>query len=147
MSEMTGNLIAAMEQYAKIHKSMDKDPQVIASRLSLDTAQDHLDEADSALRVAEKDYCERMIKLEEYIIANVLELGTSTSHAGVEAKHRKGYDRITWSNKALTEICMDNPAILKMIKSTRTITPVDPSVSVNYDPPEPEETPSEETPF
>lgn len=132
MTEITGNLQAAMKQYAEAFEAMEKDPAIVAATMNYDTYFAQMLEAQEACEKLRATYGSKLDELEAYIIAQVLEHGSSVSHAGVDAKHRSAYTRVTWNNKVMTELCMKNPALLDVLASARNTKEVDPSVKVNY---------------
>lgn len=134
MTEIPGNLKAAMEAYISTAADMNLNPVVIECRLKVENAMRALEVAQSTLNDAEQSYRDRMREKEDYIIAQVLELGTSIAHYGVTAKHRNGYERVTWDNKKMTSICMANPALLDLLAPARKVTDVAPSVKISYEP-------------
>lgn len=144
MTEIPENLKEAMEQFARVHQAMETNLKIIARRKEFDVAREAMNIASAALLEAEEPLQKQIDELEEYIRAQVLELGFSTSHAGVEAKHRKGYERTTWNNKEMTKLCMSNPALLELLAPARKVSEVSPSVTINYTPEsEPAEEPAE----
>lgn len=146
--ELGGNLLAAMEKYARQINQAALNPAIVIAKKLYDDKYEEMIAAQEVVDKLEKPYKEKADELEEYIIAQVLELGLSAKHAGVEAKHRKGYERVTWNNKEMTSLCMKNPALLDLLASARKVTDVDPSVKISYTPEVVEsETQSEETPF
>lgn len=143
MTEITGNLKAAMEEYGSVIDDSDNDPEVVAAMKTYNDKFEEMEKAQQMVYMLQKPHNDKINELAEYIKAQVMEHGSSVSHAGVDAKHRKGYERVTWNNKEMTSLCMKNPALLDLLASARKVSEVDPSVKISYTLPEPVKEPEE----
>ena len=138
MNEIPDNLKTALEQYAEQNKALNEDQEIRKfdnAKLELERK---LSELDSQIVEASKSYLHRIVELEDYIAAQVMEIGSSVNHAGVEAKHVSGYTRTTWQGKVIEKILIDNPALISTFKPARKETEVKPRVNVIYHGPQEE---------
>lgn len=130
MNDIPKNLKAAMEAYAKVHADYANDGALKQAQLEYDIALEAAQRILKSVDPIRESYDLEIAKLEDYIKAQVMELGHSVLHSGVKASHRSGYERITWDNQYMTKILMDNPALLPTFKPARKVTEVKPSVTV-----------------
>jgi len=147
MTEIPDNLKAAMESYADQVKKADQHSATLTFQHQIDALNEQIKELRLQLLTALHPYLEKIAELEDYITAQVFEVGATTSHAGVTAKHRSGYERTTWDNKQMTKLCMSNPALLDLLAPARKVTEVNPSVTVSYTAPKPIEEVTDAIPF
>jgi len=138
MIEIPDNLKAAMESYADQQEKIADHGTAQKIQPRIDALNEQIKELQGQLNTALQPHLEKIAELEDYIVAQVLEVGATTSHAGVTAKHRSGYERTTWDNKQMTKLCMSNPALLDLLGSARKVSEVKPSVAINYTAPDPE---------
>lgn len=138
MTEIPDNLKAAMKQYDSISRKLDNDPVTRSLWAEMEAIGRQADAIEAQITDIEAPHREQLSQLEDYIKAQVLELGASCEHAGVTARHRKGYERTTWNNKEMTSLCMKNPALLDLLGSARKVSEVEPSVTISYEKPKEE---------
>ena len=138
MNEIPENLKSAMEKYVINIEQMNRNAIVVECRLAVDNARSKLEAVGKVLADAEFEYREQALELEKNIKFQVLELGASASHEGVEAKYRSGYTSETYPVKDVRKILLANPAILPEFNAISVVKDVAPSVSVSYKAPESE---------
>jgi len=120
-----GNLQEAMQKWQEVYfnKAGDKEISKLGDEINL-------------LKVRLDRACEpfntELQELEEYIKAQVMELGQSIEHSGVKAAHRKGHERVSWNNKEMSSILLSNPNLAPIFTPARKVTEVKPSVSVKW---------------
>ena len=136
MTEIPENLKTAMEKYAINIEQMNSNAIVVECRNAVDNARDKLTAAEKVLADAELEYWD-LERIHRYnIVTQALELGTSVSHEGVSAKHRKGHTSETYPVKEVRKILLANPAILPAFNAISVVKEVEPSVRVSYKAPE-----------
>lgn len=136
MTDIPDNLAAMIENYAVVSATMIVDPKVIEARLAVESAKNRLVILEESLAEAEKPHRDELNSLEDYITGQILELGRSLSYKGVDVKHRSAYERVTWDNKQMTNLCMKNPALLDLLAPARKVTQVSASVKITYSSPD-----------
>lgn len=141
MNETPKNLLKAMETYSEVHYKMANDPALTEAQLKYDQAvAPLLAKFEMAKRFLDavdhvrEGYLSDLNEVENYIKAQVMELGRSVTHNDVKAAHRSGYERVTWDNKKITSLIMANPALAQIIAPARKVTEVAPNVSVSINP-------------
>jgi hypothetical protein len=134
MNEIPGNLLDAMEQYSRINHRMANDAKLKQAQLEYDQAVEAAKRILDAVEPIRESYESDIVQLEDYIKAQVLELGRSVVHNDVKASHRSGYERVTWDNKKITSLIMENPVLAQIVVPARKVTEVAPSVSVSINP-------------
>ena len=102
MDEIPENLKQAMNRFAVQTILMDKDPDLIELNKIRDELLRQVSDVDKRINEASEKYTVNLEPIEEYITAQILEVGQNIEHSGVKANHRKGYERITWNNKKIT---------------------------------------------
>ena len=132
MNEIPENLKQAMSQYAEKHEAMDVDPIIRDLNEVRDELLRQVNDIDLQIEKAAHKHLRDITKLDEYIQAQVFEIGGTVKYAGVEAKHVSGYVRITWTGKTIEKILFDNPALIPTFKPAKKETPVSPRVTVTY---------------
>ncbi len=130
MNDIPENLKSAMEQYSKINADLENDQVLKQAQFEYDYTVTEAKRKLDKFHERREQYLVRLLRIEDYIKAQVMELGHSVLHCGVKAQHRSGYERISWDNKHMTKILMDNPALLTTFKPARKVTEVRPSVTV-----------------
>ena len=136
MNEIPENLKSAMEEFVTQLTQMEQDSEVIATTKAYDDIFAKLEKAQEAGDQARERFEKRIEELGASIKAQVLELGASASHKGVEAKYRTGYTSETYPVKEVRKILLANPAILPAFNAISVVKEVEPSVRVSYQTPE-----------
>jgi len=136
MTEILGNLKSAMEEFARVTEQVNDDKEVKDLRYQMDDLHAKMNILETQLAVVIKPFYEKIDELREYIKAQVLELGSSASHNGVEAKYRKGYTSETYPVKEVRKILLATPAILPAFNAISVTKEIAPSVSVSYKAPD-----------
>ena len=131
MNETPKNLLKAMEAYSQVHYKMANDPALLEAQLKYDQAVEDAKRILDAVDHVREGYLSDLNKVENYIKAQVMELGRSVTHNDVKAAHRSGYERVTWDNKRITSLIMANPALAQIIAPARKVTEVAPNVAVS----------------
>lgn len=136
MTKIPEELKAAMNSYAATFRLMNLSVDVIHHRTLVADAKRELEATERMLKDAEQNYQDQLKVKEANIKAQVLELGASASHEGVEAKYRTGYTSETYPVKEVRKILLSNPAILPAFNAISVVKEVEPSVKVSYTAPE-----------
>ncbi len=132
MNEIPENLKSALEKYADNNLAMECDSKIQSLNDKRDLILEQVTAVDLELEQATSQYTDRLKEVEEYITAQVFELGTSLDYAGVEVKHVSGYVRETWNGKSINKILLDNPALIPTFKPAKKETQVKPRVKITY---------------
>lgn len=131
-NEIPENLKHAMEEYAKQYELMDSDKKLKDLEEIRGELLRQVNDVDLQIEKFAGIYMRAAQELEKYIEVQIMELGQSMSHAGVEAKHVKGYVRSTWQGKVMDKILFENPALIPLFKPAKKETEVAPRVNVIY---------------
>ena len=127
---ITDNVKKALERYKQVIVDMTLDAKFKSVSIEIVLQRRKMDKLQKELEQIKEPYQSKIDEFEKYIEIQALEIGTSFEHMGVKVSYVKGYERITWTRKAMDEICLQNPALLSVLAPARKITPVDPSVSI-----------------
>jgi len=131
-NELPDNLKQAMESYANAKRAMDADNKIADLSEIRDELLRQANDVDLQIEKIAHKYAKQLDEFENYIKAQVFEIGSTVEYAGVKASHRSGYERVSWNNKKMSSILLSNPNLAPIFAPARKVTEVDPSVTVNY---------------
>ncbi len=140
MNEIPENLKEAMKTYAVNHELIEQDLSILLRKTKRDDLLEEVNAIDLEIEKLSEPYLSKIKETEDYIKAQVLEVGKSVEFIGVKVSHRKGHERISWNNKQMSSILLSNPNLAPIFTPARKVTDVKPSVTVKYlGPPEPDD--------
>lgn len=128
--EIPGTLKAALRKYSDMRQSMAADRDVREARQTVQLQSHKLQAANNRLEEVEEPYRKGMAELEPYIKAQVMEVGASCEHAGVDVKHRKGFIRVSYNKKAIDKLCEEDQELADTLLPARKETEVQPIVKI-----------------
>lgn len=134
--EIPESVKQALGRYWEIAQDRDSDPAVRLAQSRLSDLEKEVELAKKDLQKIKARFRAPLQELEEYIFSHTLELGGSFQWGGVQVIYRSGYERVTWSNKEMTALCMANPALLQLLQPARKVTEVAPLVKIEILEPE-----------
>lgn len=108
------------------------DLQVVAAREEIDEVKITLDHCEKNLKVVEAKYAKKISSLEDRLISQVCEIGSSVDYLNIIAQYTAAHVRVSYDRKKVDAILVKNPAISEIINPARSESPVDERVKVKW---------------